>query len=252
MLRDRGRPGLVHRGNGGSGGVTPPFTPASISGLNFWYDAADTSTIIQVAGSVSQWNDKASGFNAVQGTGAAQPVTGTTTINGKNVLVFAGTKFMTLPSGVYPFSNGVTTTFAVFRTLAAPSDFHTVSLSGGGNRYSIGGSIPANNFRGWHGVDGGGGTSDIAPQTTSPTIGVIRAVGTDFNLYINGGAAGTTKPVLLFTGTGGGIGALSGGSEKLTGTIAELIGYTGTKTVSETNQVGNYLATKWGITWTDI
>jgi hypothetical protein len=56
-----------------------------------WLDAADTATITESGGSVSQWNDKSgNGYIFTQGTGAAQPKTGTRTQNGLNVLDFDG------------------------------------------------------------------------------------------------------------------------------------------------------------------
>lgn len=63
----------------------------SISGLLFWYDAADISTITISSGvSVSQWADKSgNGFHATQGTAARQPYTNTNTIAGKNVINFS-------------------------------------------------------------------------------------------------------------------------------------------------------------------
>lgn len=61
------------------------FIPTDIS-LQAWYDPADASTITEVSGSVSQWNDKSGRNNhAVQGVFNSQPRTGLT-INGLNVL----------------------------------------------------------------------------------------------------------------------------------------------------------------------
>ncbi len=63
-----------------------PFGKASI-----WYDAADTSTISVSGTAVTQWNDKGSlGLNLTQGTAANRPTSGTTTLNGKNVITFDG------------------------------------------------------------------------------------------------------------------------------------------------------------------
>jgi len=69
------------------------FSPTDITGLLLWLDGADTSAgnIVQSGGLVSQWSDK-SGLNnhALQGTEANQPITGTRTIGGENVLDFDG------------------------------------------------------------------------------------------------------------------------------------------------------------------
>ncbi len=87
MLRTR----LRSRSGIGSGGA-PAFAPTDISGLQLWLDAADTATITQSGGSVSQWNDKSGNANhATQGTGAYQPVTNSKTINSRNVIDFDGT-----------------------------------------------------------------------------------------------------------------------------------------------------------------
>jgi hypothetical protein len=61
-----------------------------------WYDGADTSTISLSGFSVTQWNDKGSaGLNLTQGTAANQPQSGTTTLNGKNVIAFDGADVLT-------------------------------------------------------------------------------------------------------------------------------------------------------------
>lgn len=67
------------------------WTPATLTGLKAWYDAADTATISVTGNAVTQWNDKsANAYNVTQGTGAKQPQSGTTTLNGKNVIAFDG------------------------------------------------------------------------------------------------------------------------------------------------------------------
>ncbi len=66
------------------------FSPLDLSPV-LWLDAADTSTITESGGAVSQWDDKSGNGNHVtQGTAAAQPTTGTRTINSINVLDFDG------------------------------------------------------------------------------------------------------------------------------------------------------------------
>jgi hypothetical protein len=70
------------------------FDPLSLS-PSIWLDAADTATITQSLGKVSQWNDKSgNGRNVTQATSAAQPGTGAVTQNGKNVLTFDGNDLM--------------------------------------------------------------------------------------------------------------------------------------------------------------
>ena len=65
------------------------FNPSSIAWM--WYDAADTSTISVSGTAVTQWNNKgASGVNLTQGTAANRPTSGTTTLNGRNVISYDG------------------------------------------------------------------------------------------------------------------------------------------------------------------
>jgi hypothetical protein len=66
-----------------------PTTP--VAGYKAWYDAADTATITVSGSAVTQWNDKsANGYNLTQGTAANRPLSGTRTLNGKNVIDFDG------------------------------------------------------------------------------------------------------------------------------------------------------------------
>lgn len=69
----------------------PTFQPGSISGLALWLDASDLTTITESSGAVSQWNDKSGNARHVsQGTAAQQPTTGSSTLNGLNVISFDG------------------------------------------------------------------------------------------------------------------------------------------------------------------
>lgn len=64
--------------------VLRPFSPTNISGLAFWYDASDTSTMTFSGSVVTQWRDKSGNSrNANQNTGATFSV---------NSLVFTGSQ----------------------------------------------------------------------------------------------------------------------------------------------------------------
>jgi hypothetical protein len=96
------------------------FNPLDLSPA-LWLDAADTTTIT-ASGSpakVSQWNDKSGNARHVaQATGAAQPTTGSATLNGLNVLDFDGNDrlFASTLSGL---PSGATTMFVVAERAAA-------------------------------------------------------------------------------------------------------------------------------------
>jgi hypothetical protein len=61
------------------------FSPANLN-PQLWLDAADSSTITQSSGAVSQWNNKGSLSNFAQSNSARQPTTGNSTLNGLNVI----------------------------------------------------------------------------------------------------------------------------------------------------------------------
>jgi hypothetical protein len=107
----------------------PPWTPALLDAtvLKLWLKASDLSTIISALGAVSQWNDKSGNLNNLtQATGARQPTTGTTTINGKNTLSFDGGDTLTRLSGVtLPDASGAGfTALAVMAFTGNPANGH--------------------------------------------------------------------------------------------------------------------------------
>jgi hypothetical protein len=99
----------VLRGNLGS---SNPLVPSELAGLQLWLDASDTTTITEAGGSVSQWNDKSgNGNNVTQGTGALQPTTGVSTVNGLNVLNFAGDLLSAATAATWKFMHDGTVWF---------------------------------------------------------------------------------------------------------------------------------------------
>lgn len=75
----------------GDDAAADPWTPAEIDAADmlFWADADDATTITAAGGNVSQWNDKSGNDNHVStATASIQPLTGTQTLDGKNVIDF--------------------------------------------------------------------------------------------------------------------------------------------------------------------
>lgn len=69
--------------------------PSDITGLQAWYDAADTTTITHASGAVSQWDDKSGNARHVkQTTAGTKPTTGTRTQNSLNVIDFDGGDYL--------------------------------------------------------------------------------------------------------------------------------------------------------------
>ncbi len=71
---------------------TIPYAPAGFakSQFNLWFDASDTSTITQSAGSISKWTDKVNGLQAIPTNSTYNPVL--SVLNGKNIIEFNGIK----------------------------------------------------------------------------------------------------------------------------------------------------------------
>lgn len=72
------------------------WTPANIgSSLKLWLDASDLTTLTVSSSKVTQWDDKSGNANhAVQGTSDNQFLSGTRTLNGKNVIEAVTNDFM--------------------------------------------------------------------------------------------------------------------------------------------------------------
>lgn len=70
-----------------------PFSPLQLSGLNFWLDAADSSTITSVGGAVSQWDDKSvNKYNVTQSDNTFKPTYST------NIMTFSSNKNFNIPN----------------------------------------------------------------------------------------------------------------------------------------------------------
>jgi hypothetical protein len=241
MGRDRSR--LRSRG----GGAT--FSPLSIPDLALWLDAADTSTITHTSNSVSQWNDKSGlGNNATQGTGANQPVTNTRTINGRNVLDFnVAEPRMNLPVALTGDKN--TTCFIVYQVDVSKNHRLINGTNAGGTRVLMQQTslqyqyMNRNDFTGTSGV--------VAAFDTNTHIGIARRDGVNKRAGRDGvlGTELTSAQDAVLTGLT--IGS-AGASDVFDGACAEIILYQRGLTDAEMNAVGNHLASKWGITWTNI
>jgi len=102
------------------------WTPAQLSGLALWLDAADASTITLNGSTVSQWNDKSgNGRNASQATAANQPTRTLNGLGGRTVITFDGVDdFLNATLTLTNFSVGVVgTTTANTATIYYPLGF---------------------------------------------------------------------------------------------------------------------------------
>lgn len=241
-----GFPGVMSAGQGGG------FSPIKIGGTAIWLDAADTSTITESSGSVSQWNDKSgNGNNATQGTGSAQPTTGTTTQNGRNTLDFNGTSHrLAFPNlGL----NGLTdvSVFAVFNVDSTTSGSdNPLSFGNGSEGQILTGAVAVGTLQSFD----LGFFTDLTFIATgmddSMNILSLITSATASHSYKNGTqvAEDLTPPTTWTTGAGDyGIMASNTPNRWTKGQFAELIIYTRTLSTAEKTQVESYLLNKWGI-----
>jgi hypothetical protein len=220
------------------------FTPLDLNPA-LWLDAADTTTITESGGFVSQWNDKSgNGRNVIQGAGANQPRTGTQTQNGLNVLVFDGNDFLSGTSGIT--GNSAVSIFVACQVGAGSTQVVAflgaqVSLQGIGVGFNA--SDVYNCFV-WAGAD----SRTPAPVTRNVfiTLTGVAEPGANNTLYFNG--VGQTPAALASTNF---TNVLNVGRANplfaLNGRIAELIVFPFAVTAEQRLQVDAYLNSKWAV-----
>ncbi len=231
--------------------ATRAWTAADLAGLSLWLDASDSSTIVQTAGRVSQWNDKSGGSrNATQATAGSQPATGSTTMNAKNVLTFDGSRFLDVSynAALNPQTGGA---FVVGRLTGGANTFRSplTSRTGSLRGYLMYASA-ANKWDYWTG-DGQwrvltGTTvtyndSHILGITWSSTTAQGWRNGTNEASGANGLAQNTTAPTRIGGGTSEG--SMSYG---WIGDIAEVVVAGQAVSTTDRQRLEGYLAWKWG------
>ncbi len=239
----------------GTAPTPPSFIPSDLSDLALWLDASDTSTITQVAGSVSQWSDKSgNGRHATQGAGSRQPLTGSATMNARNVIAFDGSDDrMSLPSSLYSVPSGNNTILVVAQSTVS-SDGATARrlFSGKVSSTTNYGLIPlpqTSNFS----IRNGGQLNFSYTKDTNAHIWGMRRNGSALSSYLDGAASSnssasniTLTELTIAQDTGGTSGQAFGGY------IAEILLYTRALSDDEMNQIGAYFVGKWNTAWTDL
>lgn len=241
--------GLGFHARGGPPPAPPVFLPTNLSNLLVWYDASDTSTIISSLGAVSALADKSGGgYTATQATGAKQPVTGTRTVNGRNVLDFDGSNdTLSMPSGLNSLTTGNNTIFIVFAADAG-AGFPFCFQASGGRRTGF--LLHATNGIAYYERN----ITSYIPYTwnTSPHVAAVSLNGTAITGYFEGASVSGTCTETSWVTTGRLIAGFNDVDNYFNGTIGEIIAYRRALSDAEKNDVGNYLADKWGCAWTNL
>ena len=213
------------------------FSPLDLSPV-LWLDASDTSTITEVGNAVSQWDDKSgNGYHLTQATAAAQPKSGTATINSLNVIEYDGADTQTMGNTAVDLSGTTKTLFIVTEIAASETFYALIGHLANGTGYALAGDNSANQISTW-------------TSTTIHVDGVVLSVPTRNDFYT---ALGNSPALVRLVGTPDEpdlhIGypiiqyRLGYGTK-----VAELIVVDGTLTAGEITATEQYLANKWGIT----
>lgn len=238
--------GLNLGSNLGAGGAS--FSPSDVAGLTAWYDPSDTATITEASGSVSQIDDKSGNdYHLVQVTGADQPITGTRTINSLNGLDFQGSQELTNSSFDTTFGQGDCTIFIVVQEDTASYGWPYIA----GTRVGLS-LLGTNSLRAVHNTAFTLNTLTITRDTNVHILGTTRS-GTDHGAFIDGVVDTLDNTAVNVSTDFLRIGAENaGGGNGMDAIIGEALFYKGSVSDADKNLIGNYLADKWGVTWTDI
>jgi hypothetical protein len=214
-----------------------------------WLDAADTSTITESSGSVSQWNDKSgNGYNVTQGTGLNQPTTGSATINGLNVISFDGSNdrmsSAAVPSSSRPHSYVIVAKENSGQT-AIKSMINTVGFTATQEMAFFFRTISS--VRRLQSYVNGGFSSSISITSTNTNILYLKLDGATSEIGFNNqsvvmNVGGTTRRAGFLIGAND-----TGTGEYFAGQMAEVFYFNNALTENQKRVLFAYLANKWAV-----
>jgi hypothetical protein len=246
-----------------------PPTPSPVAGYKVWLDAADTATITQSGGAVSQWLDKsANAYTFTQGTASYKPTTGANTQNGKNVLtlgtndnlessaassvwkflhtssytIFFALKFNVTTYGGHPISTCDSTPNSGIDTYQdSPGKFQNIVLRGASGTYVIANVTASNalttNFTYVTLIN------DCTNATPANRSDIRIKQGSAIKNNVQASSVNTGNPqrtMQLFD-------YVAGGNEGIDGQFGELIIYESILSSGDILLNQQYLADKWGV-----
>jgi hypothetical protein len=234
-----------------------PWTPANIS-TALWFDASDTTTVIQTGNLVSQWNDKSGNNRHIsQATPSQQPTLASNQQNGLNVLTFDGSNDILSNASVGASGLNSVTIISVFRMISGGSTEDIpmgigTNTNGNLRSYYRGPNDTTVGFAGWnndvpssaYSYDIGGGYHIFEvwnPQLNTPNNAVIGRDGSTTTYTTNIGNLNTS-------GNGFSVGSLQGTSTYYTNmSVGEILVFYSVLTDVNRQLAEGYLAWKWGL-----
>lgn len=227
----------------------PNGVPGSLA-PKLWLDASVEGSI--VTGSTFIWEDQSGNRNDVtQSTGSAQPTTGATTQNGKNVLDFDGGDYLVIPTALE--SALLSTDMTIFVVCSSSSDSTTQRIlnfdNGGSSRINLQYDSTTQQISFQSRNAGGGGTSTSGITKSDFNIIRARREGTTQAITFNGAAESTNASGADVTAIdSGSVGAFNeGAADFLLGSIAEIMVFDFSLSTSQISAVETYLSNKWDI-----
>jgi len=240
----------------------PYFSPKDINGCALWFDAADSTTIVQSASKVSQWNDKSgNGYSVIQPTSANQPTYTTNLLNGKAGVVLSNTSWL------YQFGNNMPafTGSPAMSVFCVARNDTSLPATGWGvvNTMWFNQSNTGTIFR-YHlsfdnatttGVTSIYNTNTIFNQNTTVGYGANAIIGLSWSstsslVYVNGTTTTSSGQTLVNGNTSSlmfNIGDSRQGNYMKDVVIYELIGFNTQLTTYQQQKIEGYLAWKWGL-----
>ena len=247
------------------------FVPTDLAGLTLWLDAADTGTISLSGSAVTQWTDKsANAYTFTQATASYQPVSGTTTQNGKNVMVYNTNDSLaaTSAASVWKFLSD-SSTFTAFvagkTTDAAAQQIVMSTYSGSGNSVGVSFGTESSNNISHSTLRGVSGSPAVKNDSANNALGTAY---TYLSLLSDAGnaTAANRSDIRVLQGSaiknntfsftpstsnpfqslrigdyiqGGGVGWI--------GQVGDILIYNSLLSAGDLLKVQGYLATKWGV-----
>ncbi len=230
------------------------FAPTDIATLVLWLDAS--FGVITGAPGVERWEDQ-SGFNnlAFQPTSDERPGFNGSGLNGFPTLTFNGSDETLIINSTDSINLNSDFTFYTVINTPDTANIRNFCAKNGDNSYRF--RLMGNEALETVCNDGGGLEADASSGTIAVNTDIIAEihyqVGGTINFTSNGvslGSATNTLTSIAQSVANLFIGSTLGNAEYYQGDMAQLLLFNELLSTSDRNRVGEYLATRYGLTWT--
>lgn len=252
------------------------FAPLGVSGLVAWYDFSDASLLFTDAGTtpvsadgdaIYQANDKSgNGYHISQAAAGNRPLYKVATKGGRSTALFdANDVLASTAAGIGALVSGSDKAYAVFAVAKTPAsaannDLVTWALVAGGSAFisplevEVTTSLARVMKRDTAGLNLSVASTTTLSASTWYQFSTLHT-GTAVSLYVNGATttlAGTAQDVGVTTTDRFSVGAYDTTTDPWLSNIAEVVVYNTPPAAANHNLIGNYLAYKYGLTWTTV